>query len=207
MWRRLASSGAGRSRYCRSRLPPRRNRRHDTLAPSVMEASRSGGDRSRPFSIDDGVVVVEDAEREIVLAQVFPDVLGRVQLGRIGRQADGSDVLWQLELIGGVPAGAVEDERGMGAGGDAAADLLEMQVHRLGVGIGHHQGGAGGPLGADGGEDVGPFVAAVARAWRARAEAGPDTGQRALLADPGLVLEPDLQRLAAGRRRLHDLGE
>ena len=59
--------------------------------------------------VDDGVVVVEDAEREIVLAQVFPDVLGRVQLGRIGRQADGSDVLWQLELIGGVPAGAVED--------------------------------------------------------------------------------------------------
>ncbi len=77
-----------------------------------------------------------------------------------------------------------------------AADLLELQVHRLGVGIGHHQGGAGGALGADGAEDVGPFVAAVAGASWARADARPDPCQRALLADPRLVLEPDFQRLA-----------
>ena len=155
-------------------------------------------------------MVVEDAVREGVLAQVFPDVLGRVQLGGIGRQADGSDVLRQLEGGAGVPTGAVEDKRGMSARGDGAGDLLEMQAHRFGVGVGHHQGGAGGALGTDGAEDVGPIVAAVARRPRARADAGPDAGQRAFLADPGLVLEPDLQRLVAGRGRqgvAYDVGE
>jgi hypothetical protein len=54
-----------------------------------------------------------------------------------------------------------------------AADLAEMEVHGLAVGVGHHQGGADGALRADGAEQVGPLVAAVARGARPRADACP----------------------------------
>src|SRR6195952_2321819 len=62
----------------------------------------------------------------------------------------------------------------------------------------HHQARADAALRTDGTEQVGRGVARVLHGARARASARPDVGQRALLADPGLVLEPDLKRLAAG---------
>ena len=74
-----------------------------------------------------------------------------------------------------------------------------MGVHRGGVGEGHDEARRGAALGADRAEDVGPLVAGVARRAWPRAALRPDPGERALLADPGLVLEPDLERLAAGR--------
>ncbi len=52
---------------------------------------------------------------------------------------------------------------------------------------------------ADGAEQVGPGVALVARCARTAAAVGPDVGQAALLADPGFVLPPQLDRLAASR--------
>ena len=73
----------------------------------------------------------------------------------------------------------------------------KVQLHRLGVGVRQHQGSAGGALGADGGEDIGPFIARVARAAWPRTDPRPNPGQRALLADPRFVLEPDFQRLGA----------
>lgn len=97
-----------------------------------------------------------------------------------------------------MPAGAVEDENRMGAGPDMAADLGEVPVHGLGVGIGQHQGCASRSLGADRAKEVGPSIAPVARRSGPAATAGPDPGQGALLADTGLILEPDLDRLAAG---------
>jgi hypothetical protein len=86
----------------------------------------------------------------------------------------------------------------MGAGRDAAGDLGEMVVHRAGVGEGHDEARGDAALRADGAEDVGPLVAGVARRPRPRAALRPDPGQRALLADPRLVLEPDLERSAPG---------
>ncbi len=76
----------------------------------------------------------------------------------------------------------------MGSRRHRTADLAQMEVHGLAVGVRHHQGSADGAFGPDGAEEVGPFVAAVARRVRPRADAGPDAGQGALLADPGLVL-------------------
>ena len=64
--------------------------------------------------------------------------------------------------------------------------------------------------GADGTEQVGPFVADIAGRARARDDAGPHPGQGALLTDPGLVLEPELDRLAiggGGQRLFHYGGE
>src|SRR6202049_3894559 len=50
-------------------------------------------------------------------------------------------------------------------------------------------------------EQVGPVVALVVRRAGPRSTLGPDASQRALLADPGLILEPDFDRLAFGAVR------
>src|SRR5271168_1651223 len=59
---------------------------------------RTGADGADPFwvadeevpgalaGVDDGLVGVPDQVAELVAAQVFPDILHRVQLRRIGRQ-------------------------------------------------------------------------------------------------------------------------
>ena len=63
----------------------------------------------------------EDAVAELVGAEEGPDVLDRVQLGRIGRQVQKRDVVGHTQLAAGlVPARAIEDEHGVGAGGDLA---------------------------------------------------------------------------------------
>src|ERR1700716_818785 len=48
-------------------------------------------------------------------------------------------------------------------------------------------------------EQIGPVVALVVRRAGPRSTLGPNAGQRTLLADPGLILEPDFDRLALGR--------
>lgn len=84
----------------------------------------------------------------------------------------------------------------MSIGGDLLGDLGQMQVHHCGVGARQHEGRrclAGRAVGT---KDGGPLAAAVARATGSRPPPGPYPGQRALLADAGLVLEPDFERPA-----------
>lgn len=61
--------------------------------------------------------------------------------------------------------------------------------------MGHNQRGRRCALGTDGAKNVGRGVAGVAQSAQPAAAWGPDTGQRALLADPRLILEPDLNGL------------
>ena len=107
-----------------------------------------------------------------------------------------------VELVSRVPAGAVEEQDGVGAAGDGPADLVEMGLHGLGVGEGHGEGRADTARRADGAEQVGAIVALVGRLARAGAAPGPLPDEPVLLSDPGLVLEPDLDRFA-----LWDVGE
>ena len=85
----------------------------------------------------------------------------------------------------------------MGPGGDGRRDLGEVGVHRRGVGEGQHQAGGDPTPGADRTEEIGPLVAGVAGRARPCAAPRPDAGERALLANPGLILKPDLERLAS----------
>lgn len=88
-------------------------------------------------SIDDGFVIVEDAVAELVLTQVLPDVLDRIEFGRIGRQLEQADVVRHVELAAGLmPACTVEQHDSMAAWAHVAADLGEVQVHGLAVGTG-----------------------------------------------------------------------
>jgi len=111
------------------------------------------------------------------------------------------NVVGDRQGAGPVPAGAVEQHDGVGAGRDGAADLGQVQREGAGVGGGQHQRGGGGARRADGAEEVSPVEALVARCPRPAAALGPDAGEGPLLADPRLVLEPDLEWLAARRFR------
>jgi len=98
----------------------------------------------------------------------------------------------------------LEEEDGVTALRYLAADLLEVQVHRLRVGIRQDQGRTDVAMRADGAEYVGPFAALIPRrGWTASA-LGPDASQCALLTNPGFVLPPKFNRLFA--RMLGDRG-
>ena len=78
-----------------------------------------------------------------------------------------------MTLSGDAVAAACDSRRRRGrgwhgAGRDRAADLGEMEGHGLGVGGGHHQAPPRRALRTDGAENVGPFVAVVARCARPR---------------------------------------
>lgn len=63
------------------------------------------------------------------------------------------------------------------------ADFGWMQGHGFAANPGHDEGRARGTGGADGAEQVGALVRAVAHPGRARAAGRPDVGQAVLLAD------------------------
>lgn len=135
---------------------------------------------------------------EVVLSQELPDVLDRIELRRIRRQVEQADVGGDVQPVAGlVPAGTVEHDHGMGTWCHVLADLGKVQVHRLDIHTRQHQGCADATVRADRAEQIGPLVACVARGRRARAARRPGVGQAALLADPGLILPPDLERPAA----------
>src|SRR4051794_2530471 len=147
---------------------------------------------------------------QFVLSQVLPHVLDRVQLGAVARQRQEGEVPGDGEAAGRVPARPVEHDHAVRPGRDVAADLGQVQAGGRGVGVGQDEGGTDGPLRTDRPEQVGPGVAAVAGRPGPGAAPRPDPGQRALLADAGLILEPDLDRLAAGvlgQRLAYQLGE
>ena len=79
----------------------------------------------------------------------------------------------------------------MPAGGDLGGDLGEVQVHRLDVAGGQDESSTFAFLGADGTKNVGGSRALVARCCWPCAAFGPTPGDLVLLADAGLVGEPD----------------
>ena len=86
----------------------------------------------------------------------------------------------------------------MGAGADGLAELVEHRRHRGGADRGQDQGAAGVARRADRAEQVDRLVAQVAYAARAHAAFEPAAADAAGLADPGLVLEPDLEPFGVG---------
>ena len=59
------------------------------------------------------------------------------------------------QLPGGVPAGLIEQERGVGAGRDDCGDLFEVMGHGYGGAVGHDQARAHASGRADCSEDIG----------------------------------------------------
>ena len=90
----------------------------------------------------------------------------------------------------------------MSAFGDGAGDLVEVQLHRLSVGEGQGQRCASAAGRADRTKQIGAFIALVGGLARPRSAPRPLPDDAVLLADAGLILEPDLDGLA-----LRDAGE
>ena len=142
--------------------------------------------------VDDVIVGFEDPVREPVVAEELPDVFLSVQFRTFGRQWDERDAGRDIESAGEMPAGLVDEERGMGARRDLRGDFGEMEIHRLGVAPRHDERRAFSILRADRPEDIGRGGSLVFRSARARAPPGPAAGDLVFLSDARLVSEPDL---------------
>ena len=105
--------------------------------------------------IEDVVIGFEDAVGEPAFAQEPPDILGWIEFRAFGRQGHDGDVGGKVELVRHMPAGLIEQQHGVRAGGDVFGDFSQMQVHRIGVAFGQDERGALAVLGRDRAEDVG----------------------------------------------------
>ena len=85
-------------------------------------------------------------------------------------------------------------------------DFGQVQSHSGGIAARQDEAGPGSSGRADGAEDVGRASALIVRRRGSCPAPRPAPGDLVLLADPGLVLEPDLYRLAR-RVALGDLIE
>ena len=103
-----------------------------------------------------------------------------------------------------MPAGLIDEEYGVCAGRDGGGDLHQVQVHRLGVAGRQDQGCTLALFRADGTEDVGGSGALVAGSAGARAAFRPAAGDLVLLADTGLVCEPDFYLVDVDRLLARD---
>ncbi len=95
-------------------------------------------------------------------------------------------------MIGEMPAGLIDDEDGMGAGGDGERDFLQVKVHGVGVAAGQDEARADPSGRTDGAEDIGRTGALILGRRGPRSPFRPAPSDLVLLADPGFVLEPNL---------------
>src|SRR6202167_5723553 len=151
--------------------------------------------------IEDVGVGREDAVGEPVVAHELPDVLDRVEFGRLCRQRHQGDIARYRQFGGGVPARLIEQNDRVSARRHGLGDFGQMQRHGGGGASGQNERGALALGRADGAEDVGRAGALIARCRRPRAATGPSAGDLVLLSDPGFVLKPDLYGLAGSLAR------
>jgi hypothetical protein len=142
--------------------------------------------------VDDISFGAEDAVGQPIVAHELPDVLDRVQLGAFGRQRHQRDVGRHDKPIREMPSGLVDQQHCVRAGRDGDGHLGQMQVHGGDVAAGQHEAGALAEPGADRAEDIGRGCALILRRRRPSAAPSPTAGDLVLLADPGLVGEPNL---------------
>ena len=93
-----------------------------------------------------------------------------------------------------MPSGAIEQQDGVCALGDVARDLVEVKLHHVGVGVGQRQSRSDTASRTDRAEQIGIVVALVGGLSGPRSTPRPLANETVLLADAGLVLEPDFDR-------------
>lgn len=91
-----------------------------------------------------------------------------------------------------MPPGPVHQNGGMRLAGHTAADLVEMQLHGMGIGPWQHERCTGSTGRTDGSEQIGVLVALVCRLAWPGSFFGPLPHLPVLLANTCFVLEPDL---------------
>ena len=98
----------------------------------------------------------------------------------------------------------------MRAGGDLGGDLVEMELHHLGVGEGQRQRRAFAACRTDRAEEIGVLIALIGGLAGPRSAPRPLPDKAVLLADARFVLEPDFDRRCfgqVGEMGVQDFGE
>jgi len=147
--------------------------------------------------VEQVIIGYEDPVGEPVVAHELPEVFDRVQFGALGRQRHEGDVGGHGEAMRQVPSRLVEDDNGMAAWCDFCGNLGQVQVHGFGVAGGQDEGSTLSLLRTDGTENIGRDGALIARCRGPRAPPGPAPGDLVLLADAGLIGEPDFYLVEA----------
>src|SRR5258706_3877483 len=92
--------------------------------------------------IDDVVEGFENSVRQPVLPHELPDIFLAVEFGSAWRELQERDVVWNLEGLGAMPPGLIEEENSVRARSDFGCDLIEVKLHSFGVAGWQHDGGA-----------------------------------------------------------------
>src|SRR3954466_5872075 len=170
-------------------------------------AQSDGHDKPRPIRelvprlaavVENVWVGGEDPVRDPVVATGLPDVLDRVQLGRLGWERYERDGVGDHKSLRLMPARLVHQDKGMRPGCNRLGDLVQVQGHALGRAARQNQASALAVSRADRAEDVSRLGSLIFRRCGASAAFGPAPRDLVLLPDPGLIGKPDLERLAAG---------
>ena len=122
----------------------------------------------------------------------MPQVLHRVQLRRVRQQPDQAHVRRHHQPPAGVVPRVVPQQHPMDPGGQSPGELLQEQVDHRRVQLRHHQAHRRPAGGAHRRQHVQRLPAVLAHPAGPRPAPRPDPRERALLAEPGLVLVPDL---------------
>ena len=139
------------------------------------------------------MVIGEESVREEAFLEIEPDTLDWVQFRRVGWRRNQGDVGRNGEVVRAMPTRLIEDHHRMFVISDGFRKAVEEDLHRLSIGVGHHQRKRVVRARLYGGEDIGEGEALVAEPRRALAARPPDMANAALLPDPRFILkkQPD----------------
>src|SRR6266508_4650658 len=83
--------------------------------------------------VDDVVEGFEDTVREPILPHELPDIFLTVEFGCARRQRHEREVAWDLESLGAMPPGLIEEDDRVRAWGNFGCDFVEVELHGLAV--------------------------------------------------------------------------
>src|SRR6516165_2992105 len=110
----------------------------------------AGDGHDFPRLIDEGVPGVaaviydvvegfENSVRQPVLPNELPDIFLAVEFRCAWRKLQERDVVWNLEGLGAMPPGLIEEDNSVSARRDFGCDLIEVKLHSFGVAGRQHE--------------------------------------------------------------------
>ena len=82
----------------------------------------------------EGIEAIEDAIVEILFPKIVPEVFLRIQFGEVRREEQQAKIVREMEVLGFVPAGAIEDHDDIVVR-VATGNLVEEDLHALGIDV------------------------------------------------------------------------
>jgi hypothetical protein len=149
--------------------------------------------------IEDVFIGREQAVAEEVVFEVLPGFFGGIAFWGSGGNINQGDIVRETQRLGAVPSRAVGDHGSMHLRGQRGADLVEVQLHHGGVGVGQNQADGTVARGTEGAEDIGILVARIDGHRRPRPFGGPAMGTAAFLPDAGFILAPQFNAFSGMR--------